>query len=41
MAGDQWDDLDAEVANNPLVISKYPVKIFTYMRQIGVSFNHL
>ena len=37
-AGDQWDDLDAEAADNPLMVTEYSTDIFTYMRQIEVSF---
>ena len=37
-AGDQWDDLDAEAVDNPLMVTEYSADIFTYMRQIEVSF---
>ena len=28
--GDQWDDLDAEDADDPLMVSEYIDEIFTY-----------
>ena len=31
-----WDDLDAEEANDPLMVSEYVVDIFDYLRQIEV-----
>ena len=37
-AGDQWDNLNAEVMDNPLMVTGYSADIFTYMRQIEVSF---
>ena len=35
--GDQWDDLDAEDTDDPLMVSEYVVEIFKYMKQIEVS----
>ena len=35
--GDQWDDLDAEDADDPLMVSEYVVEIFKYLKQIEVS----
>ena len=37
-AGNQWDDLDAEVMDNPLMVTEYSTGIFTYMRQNEMSF---
>ncbi|KAG2132710.1 cyclin-like protein [Suillus bovinus] len=31
--GDEWDDLDAEDADDPLMVSEYVVEIFKYMKQ--------
>lgn len=31
--GDEWDDLDAEDADDPLMVSEYVVEIFQYMKQ--------
>lgn len=31
-----WDDLDAEDADDPLMVSEYVVDIFQYMRQLEV-----
>lgn len=31
-----WDDLDAEDADDPLMVSEYVVEIFDYMRQLEV-----
>lgn len=35
--GDQWDDLDAEDADDPLMVSEYVVEIFNYMKEVEVS----
>ena len=32
-----WDDLDAEDHEDPLMVSEYVVEIFSYMRQLEVS----
>lgn len=32
-----WDDLDAEDAEDPLMVSEYVVDIFNYMRQLEVN----
>ena len=34
--GDEWDDLDAEDADDPLMVSEYIVEIFQYMKEIEV-----
>jgi G2/mitotic-specific cyclin 1/2 len=34
--GDEWDDLDAEDADDPLMVSEYVVEIFHYMKEIEV-----
>ena len=34
--GDQWDDLDAEDADDPLMVSEYVDEIFTYLKVIEV-----
>ncbi|KAG1720253.1 cyclin-like protein [Suillus lakei] len=31
--GDEWDDLDAEDADDPVMVSEYVVEIFKYMKQ--------
>jgi hypothetical protein len=33
-----WDDLDAEDAGDPLMVSEYVVEIFEYMRHLEVYF---
>jgi len=35
--GDQWDDLDAEDADDPLMVSEYVDEIFSYLKVIEVS----
>jgi G2/mitotic-specific cyclin 1/2 len=35
--GDQWDDLDAEGADDPLMVSEYVSEICQYMRELEVS----
>jgi G2/mitotic-specific cyclin 1/2 len=37
--GDEWEDLDAEDADDPLVVSEHVVEIFKYMKEVEVSFN--
>jgi G2/mitotic-specific cyclin 1/2 len=34
--GDEWDDLDAEDADDPLMVSEYVVEIFKYMKELEV-----
>lgn len=34
--GDQWDDLDAEDNDDPLMVSEYVVEIFAYLKQVEV-----
>jgi hypothetical protein len=34
-----WDDLDAEDAGDPLMVSEYVVEIFEYMRHLEVTFR--
>lgn len=34
--GDDWTDLDAEDADDPLMVSEYVVEIFKYMKEIEV-----
>lgn len=35
--GHDWDDLDAEDADDPLMVSEYVSEIFLYMKQLEVS----
>jgi G2/mitotic-specific cyclin 1/2 len=35
--GDQWDDLDAEDADDPLMVSEYVDEIFAYLKEVEVS----
>jgi len=35
--GDQWDDLDAEDADDPLMVSEYVNEIFAYLKEVEVS----
>jgi len=35
--GDQWDDLDAEDTDDPLMVSEYVDEIFSYLKVIEVS----
>lgn len=35
---EQWDDLDAEDADDPLMVSEYVVEIFEYLKQVEVRF---
>jgi hypothetical protein len=35
--GDQWDDLDAEDADDPLMVSEYVHEIFAYLKEVEVS----
>ena len=37
--GDEWDDLDAEDADDPLMVSEYVVEIFKYMKEVEVRIN--
>ena len=34
--GDNWDDLDAEDADDPLMVSEYVVEIFEYLKEVEV-----
>ena len=34
--GDEWDDLDAEESQDPLMVSEYVVDIFKYLKQTKV-----
>lgn len=34
--GDDWDDLDAEDADDPLMVSEYVVEIFDYLKRVEV-----
>ena len=34
--GDQWQDLDAEDASDPLMVSEYVVEIFDYFKEVEV-----
>lgn len=34
--GDEWDDLDAEDADDPLMVSEYVAEIFQYMKVVEV-----
>ena len=35
--GDQWDDLDTEDADDPLMVSEYVGEIFAYLKEVEVS----
>lgn len=35
--GDEWDDLDAEDADDPVMVSEYVVEIFNYLKGVEVS----
>ena len=35
--GEQWDDLDAEDADDPLMVSEYVHEIFVYLQEVEVS----
>ena len=35
--GDQWEDLDAEDADDPLMVSEYVNEIFAYLKEVEVS----
>jgi G2/mitotic-specific cyclin 2 len=35
--GDEWDDLDAEDADDPQMVSEYVVEIFEYLKEVEVS----
>ena len=35
--GDQWDDLDAEDTDDPLMVSEYVHEIFSYLKEVEVS----
>jgi len=39
--GDEWDDLDAEDADDPLMVSEYVVEIFKYMKEVEVFLHFL
>jgi len=39
--GDEWDDLDAEDADDPLMVSEYVVEIFKYMKELEVRYTLL
>ena len=39
--GDQWDDLDAEDADDPLMVSEYVVEIFEYLKEVEVRCHPL
>jgi G2/mitotic-specific cyclin 1/2 len=38
--GSQWDDLDSDDIDDPLMVSEYVVDIFKYLKQVEVSFPH-
>lgn len=35
--GDQWDDLDADDGDDPLMVSEYVLEIFDYLKEVEVS----
>ena len=39
--GNQWDDLDAEDADDPLMVSEYVVEIFDYLKEVEVRYHCL
>jgi len=39
--GDEWDDLDAEDGDDPLMVSEYVTEIFDYMKNVEVSASHV
>jgi G2/mitotic-specific cyclin 2 len=36
--GDQWEDLDAEDVDDPLMVSEYVNEIFSYLKEVEVGF---
>lgn len=38
--GDEWDDLDAEDGDDPLMVSEYVNEIFGYMKHVEVSVSY-
>lgn len=36
--GDDWDDLDADDADDPLMVSEYVMDIFHYLKEVEVCF---
>lgn len=39
--GDEWDDLDADDGDDPLMVSEYVVEIFKYLKEVEVRFLQL
>lgn len=39
--GDEWDDLDAEDGDDPLMVSEYVTEIFDYMKRVEVPVSHV
>lgn len=39
--GDEWDDLDAEDGDDPLMVSEYVMEIFDYMKKVEVYPSHV
>ena len=39
--GDEWDDLDAEDGDDPLMVSEYVSEIFDYMKNVEVCASHV
>lgn len=39
--GDEWQDLDAEDAQDPLMVSEYVAEIFEYLKEVEVSLSSL
>jgi G2/mitotic-specific cyclin 2 len=37
--GDQWDDLDADDADDPLMVSEYVNEIFNYLKEVEVRIS--
>jgi hypothetical protein len=39
--GDEWEDLDADDGDDPLMVSEYVIEILDYMRSVEVSASHV
>ena len=39
--GTEWDDLDADDGDDPLMVSEYVMEIFNYMKNVEVTINHV
>lgn len=39
--GSQWDDLDADDIDDPLMVSEYVVEIFNFLKQVEVGYHYV